>query len=259
MHPANTATATGTQGILSEGREQRHDQGKQASKRPVLDRPQTRIDESHHPRRQLPDSSHHASSRKYGPSKEPPSAPPKSSPSPQFDVPQADLLEAGWPLLSQLAGRQGETRWGETQPGPSRTHKRHQTAQSRHAQTRAVKIPSGTSDCLLKFRCCSNHPPRSVSVVPTRGPLRTPQTRSIPRHQIHFAMVHGSFQKLGIRHLRTRLGEEHGRGSGPLLAVGVATASRRVKQPPGHSWAGGPFFSRPAQTDATLSLLYHMA
>jgi hypothetical protein len=48
------------QGILSEGREQRHDQGKQASKRPVLDRPQTRIDESHRARRQLPDSSHHA-------------------------------------------------------------------------------------------------------------------------------------------------------------------------------------------------------
>lgn len=70
-------------------------------------------------------------------------------------------------------------------------------------------------------------------------------------------MVHGSFQKLGIRHQRTRLGEEHGRGSGPLLAVGVATASRHVKQPPGHSWAGGPFFSRPAQTDATLSLVPH--
>lgn len=159
----------------------RHDQGKQASKRPFLDRPQTRIDESHHPRRQLPDSSHHASSRKYGPSKEPPSAPPKSSPSPQFDVPQADLLEAGWPLLSQLAGRQGDTRWGETQPGPSRTHKRHQTAQSRHAQTRAVKIPSGTSDCLLKFRCCSNHPsPLGLGRTGTRTSAKTTNALNSP-------------------------------------------------------------------------------
>ena len=150
------------------------------------DCPQTRIDESHRARRQLPDSQTppttlEAASVARRRNRRPPRLIPRRRRN--LTSPKLTSLEACSRRPSMEPARQGETAWqGRDIARARQTQERPNSAISTRTD-KSRQDASETSDCLLKCMCCSITPPRSVSVVPTRGPLRTPQTRPIPRHQ----------------------------------------------------------------------------
>lgn len=116
----------------------------------------------------------------------------------------------GWTAVVEPA-RQGETGNGRERhyQGPAeRTRDTKQRRQSRHAQTRVVKIPSGTSDCLLKLRCCSNHPsPLGLGRTDTRTFTNTTNACNSPSPK---PFRHGAWLfPETIRRQSTRHGEEY--------------------------------------------------
>lgn len=189
----------------------------------------------------------HASSRECGPSKEPPSAPPKSSPSPPPRV-----LKAGWPLLSQLdrARQKGEG---------------HNQGPAEHTQ----ETPNSASN-LDTHRQESSSFPRGLRIVCSHVQvLQQPPLPARSRSYRHADLcehhkraqfpVTKSISPLCMALSRSYPSPKHTLRCGTCRARSPTCCRRCNGLPscqathPGHSWAG-PFFSRPAQTDATLSL-----